>query len=122
LTQIVLCQPLADLRSLYTHDGIVASVVVDRAAEHLGAKHSLTEAIQLSGQCMLYDHPKEVLCAMTTHERFAGKHFLEVAAHGSHPLGRKFSRICFFQHSCLFHGCAEVYHGETTPEPATNVT
>ena len=108
-------QPLADLRSLNTNYGVIAGVVVNRAAKHLGTEHSFTQAIQFSSKCVLDNQLKEVLGALTTHERFAGKHLLEVASHSGSLLERKLNRAWILQNFRLPHDRAEVYHAVISP-------
>ena len=59
--EVVLGELLAKLRGFYADYGIIPGVVADRASEHFGPDHPLSQAIHLAYQSVLNNEVEKIL-------------------------------------------------------------
>jgi hypothetical protein len=82
----ILGQPLAHLGSFDPDHGVVGGVVVDGAAEHLCAQHSLTQTVESARQGMVDDQLEEILSTLAASEGITGEDVLKSSADGGRAL------------------------------------
>src|SRR5277367_5660858 len=90
--KVVLRQLLANFGGFHADHRIVRRVVIDRASEHLGPNHPLSEAIELASKSMPYDQLEKILGTFASRECVTRDHLFEVIAHQSGPLHTAFVR------------------------------
>jgi hypothetical protein len=74
-------EPFSNLGGFDPNHGIASCVVIDRAPEHLGPDHPLSQAVDFPFQHVFNDQTEEVRGTLTSCEGMACQDALEVKPH-----------------------------------------